>query len=163
VAPNSPLRPAVIARAPEAIGPEMGSKPANTAMEAAADDPSETIRCSPARYLCSPRPWGSPPSLGAGAKIRSRRIFPLSCPICGGEMRIIAFITEAVDVRRILEHTCREPVERSASPPLRPGSPPHGDRRSGTKTPQRTPSTPRCASQAIPSPSRSRSTSTTNG
>jgi hypothetical protein len=27
---------------------------------------------------------------------------PLNCPQCGAEMRIIAFITEAVDVRAIL-------------------------------------------------------------
>jgi len=32
------------------------------------------------------------------------RIFPLLCPRCGGEMRIIAFITEAVAVRDILAH-----------------------------------------------------------
>lgn len=30
--------------------------------------------------------------------------FPLLCPKCGGEMRIIAFITEAVAVRDILAH-----------------------------------------------------------
>ena len=38
--------------------------------------------------------------------------FPLTCPRCGAEMRIIAFITEAVDVRAILE-----PVGESATPP----------------------------------------------
>jgi len=32
--------------------------------------------------FCSSRPWDSPPSLGAGAKIRSRRIFR-SMPRCG--------------------------------------------------------------------------------
>jgi len=30
--------------------------------------------------------------------------FPLTCPRCGAEMRIIAFITETVDVWAILEH-----------------------------------------------------------
>jgi hypothetical protein len=31
-------------------------------------------------------------------------VFPLVCPRCGGEMRIIAFITEAAAVRDILAH-----------------------------------------------------------
>jgi len=38
--------------------------------------------------------------------------FPLTCPRCGAEMRIIAFITEAVDVRAILEH-----IGEPATPP----------------------------------------------
>jgi hypothetical protein len=50
LASNSPLRPAVTAPASEAVAPEPEpeSKPA---VETAADDPSETIRRSPARYL----------------------------------------------------------------------------------------------------------------
>lgn len=31
-------------------------------------------------------------------------MFPLLCPICGGQMRIIAFITCSADIRQILEH-----------------------------------------------------------
>jgi hypothetical protein len=38
--------------------------------------------------------------------------FPLSCPICHAQMRIIAFINEAGDVRKILEH-----IGESAQPP----------------------------------------------
>jgi len=38
--------------------------------------------------------------------------FPLICPMCGAEMRIIAFITEAVDVRKILTH-----IGEPATPP----------------------------------------------
>jgi hypothetical protein len=30
--------------------------------------------------------------------------FPLLCQMCGGQMRIIAFITHSADIRRILEH-----------------------------------------------------------
>jgi hypothetical protein len=30
--------------------------------------------------------------------------FPLLCPICGGQMGIIAFITHNADIRQILEH-----------------------------------------------------------
>jgi hypothetical protein len=38
--------------------------------------------------------------------------FPLSCPICQAQMRIIAFINEAGDVRKILEH-----IGESSQPP----------------------------------------------
>jgi hypothetical protein len=38
--------------------------------------------------------------------------FPLTCPQCGAKMLIIAFITEAVDVRAILE-----PIGEPATPP----------------------------------------------
>ena len=37
--------------------------------------------------------------------------FPWTCPRCGAEMRIIAVITEAVEVRAILEHL-GEPATR---------------------------------------------------
>jgi catechol 2,3-dioxygenase-like lactoylglutathione lyase family enzyme len=35
---------------------------------------------------------------------RIYEVFPLVCPICGGQMRIIAIITHNADIRRILEH-----------------------------------------------------------
>ena len=38
--------------------------------------------------------------------------FPLTCPHCSAEMRIIAFITESVVVRAILEH-----IGEPATPP----------------------------------------------
>ena len=47
--------------------------------------------------------------------------FPLTCPQCGAEMRIIAFITESVAVRAILEHI-GEPATPPGSRP--PGGPP---------------------------------------
>ncbi len=45
-----------------------------------------------------------------------RRIFevdPLQCPRCGGAMRIVAFITEARVIDRILEHLQRAADDRS--------------------------------------------------
>lgn len=66
--------------------------------------------------LCSSHPWDTPPSLRG---LRENPLpadfslmllaclyeaFPLTCPRCGAEVRIITFITEAVDVRAILEH-----------------------------------------------------------
>lgn len=70
------------------------------AVETVADDPPETIRRSPARYR-----W-------VMLLARLYEAFPLRCPQCGAEMRIIAFITEAVDVRAILEH-----IGEPATPP----------------------------------------------
>ncbi|MFO7641629.1 MAG: hydrogenase maturation nickel metallochaperone HypA [Candidatus Competibacteraceae bacterium] len=57
--------------------------------------------------------------------------------ICGGEMRIIAFITEAVDVRAILAH-----LGEPATPPRIASArgPPAGDRRQGTISASRSPS-----------------------
>ncbi|WP_245754506.1 hypothetical protein [Candidatus Accumulibacter aalborgensis] len=43
---------------------------------------------------------------------RIHEVFPLVCPRCGGEMRIIAFITDACAVRDILT-----PVGEPTSPP----------------------------------------------
>ena len=94
-APNSPLRPAVTALAPEAV-----ASVSNPVRETAAEDPPETIRRSPARYL-----W-------VMLLARIYEAFPLTCPRCGAEMRIIALITEAVDVRVILEH-----IGEPATPP----------------------------------------------
>jgi hypothetical protein len=42
--------------------------------------------------------------------------FPLACPACGGDIRLIAFITEPAPIRKILTHV-GEPLE---PPPLAP-------------------------------------------
>jgi hypothetical protein len=48
--------------------------------------------------------------------------FPLSCPTCGTEMRIIAFLTEAAPVQRILSHIGAPaqppPIAPARRPPL---------------------------------------------
>ena len=48
----------------------------------------------------------APPARDLWAMLRARidEAFPLTCPQCGAEMRIIAFITESGVVRAILEH-----------------------------------------------------------
>ena len=51
---------------------------------------------------------------------RIYEVFPLTCPQCGGQMRIIAFITEGTAIREILGH-----LGEVASPPrLLPASGP---------------------------------------
>jgi hypothetical protein len=87
LAPNAPLRAALTALAPQAVATHP-SAPAPRAGEA----PFDTPHRSPARYL-----W-------AMLLARIYEAFPLTCPICGAEMPIIAFITESVEVRAILEH-----------------------------------------------------------
>jgi hypothetical protein len=35
---------------------------------------------------------------------RIYEVLPLLCPICGGQMRLIAFITHSADIGQILDH-----------------------------------------------------------
>jgi hypothetical protein len=49
--------------------------------------------------------------------------FPLECPACGGDIRLIAFITKPGPIRKILTHL-GEPLE---PPPLAPARGPPSD------------------------------------
>ena len=68
------------------------------------------LKRSPAHYL-----W-------AVLIARIYEVFPLLCPMCGGQMRLIAFITEGAQIRKILEHIgeAREPphISPARGPPL---------------------------------------------
>jgi hypothetical protein len=57
-----------------------------------APEPAASPRRSPAHYL-----W-------AVLIARIYEVFPLLCPICGGQMRLIGLITHSADIRQILEH-----------------------------------------------------------
>jgi hypothetical protein len=54
---------------------------------------------------------------------RIYEVFPLLCPLCGGQMRIIAFITHSADIQQILEHIGVETepprITPARGPPLR--------------------------------------------
>jgi hypothetical protein len=70
---------------------------------------AESRRHSPARYL------------SAALLARIYQVLPLLCPECGGEMQLIACITEPAPVQRILLHI----GEPAAPPPISPArSPP---------------------------------------
>jgi hypothetical protein len=112
LAPNAPLRAAVTALAPEAAAAQP-SPPVETSGE----EPAETPHRSPARYL-----W-------AMLLARIYEAFPLTCPQCGTEMRIVAFITEASPVQRILNHI-GEPAQPPRIAPAR-GPPPWEEDDSG--------------------------------
>ena len=91
LAPNSPLRSAVTALA---AAPEPGPVKAETVAQ-------ESLVSRAARYV-----W-------AMLLARIYEVFPLTCPKCGGEMRIIAFIDDPTEVKKILTH-----LGEPATPPL---------------------------------------------
>ncbi len=97
LAPNAPLRAAVTALARDT---------AATPDQPAVAEPvgGEQHRRSPARYL-----W-------AMLIARIYETFPLSCPQCGTEMRLIAFVTDTASVTRILEHIGEPPKPPVLSP-----------------------------------------------
>jgi hypothetical protein len=99
LAPNAPLRSAV--SAPAGVGAETSGAETRAAAVAAR---------RPARRSVSPAVVKEPihrrAARYAWALLLARiyEVFPLFCPKCGGEMRIIAFITEAPAVREIPAH-----------------------------------------------------------
>ncbi|BCU06382.1 hypothetical protein Atep_10590 [Allochromatium tepidum] len=89
---------------------------------AAADDPSardEVAKPSPA-----PAPNARSPARYLWAMLPARLFesLPLVCPNCGADMRIIAFITEATPVERILTHLGEPPRPPPISPTRRPSA-----------------------------------------
>jgi hypothetical protein len=114
LAPNSPLRPAVTALAQDAVvQPAQPAKPPPPAQaEPASADTGEGVvalgagdplltQAEPTQPVQPKRPAHY---LWAVLIARIYEVFPLVCPICGGQMRIIAFITYSADIRQILEH-----------------------------------------------------------
>ena len=101
LAPNSPLRAPVTALARDTATDEAAPQP-DSGESSALDQPSR----SPARYL-----W-------ATLIARLFELFPLTCPDCGADMKIIAFVIETPSVRAILEHI-GEPTRPPAISPAR--------------------------------------------
>jgi hypothetical protein len=109
LAPNAPLRPQVTAFA---------GVPDSTPRAAATDPPEPIAKTAPQVNTPSPSSMGTEEAPGEVEAILRRaaryawavllariyEVFPLVCPRCGGEMRIIAFITDAAAVREILTH-----------------------------------------------------------
>jgi hypothetical protein len=54
--------------------------------------------------------------LWAALMARIYEVFPLLCPQCGGQTNLIAFITDGLDVRKILTHIGAEPVAPRVTP-----------------------------------------------
>lgn len=110
LAPNAALRPAVTALAPEqgaeasALGPADPHEALPTAAGEAAPEPTDTSR--KACYL-----W-------AVLLARIYEAFPLTCPHCAGQMRIIAFVTDPASIQAILAHI-GEPTRPPTPAPAR--------------------------------------------
>ena len=106
LAPNSPLRAAVTALAMAA--------PAQTApVQPGTGEgvPGAAPQGNANAGQTQPEPAELPPKrspvhhyLWAVLIARIYEVFPLLCPMCGGQMRLIAFITEGAEVRKILNH-----------------------------------------------------------
>jgi len=105
LAPNSPLRAAVTALAT----PVQAAVPATTSHTATTGEGLPGL--VPADKATSPTPVPEPVQpkraahyLWAALIARIYEVFPLVCPLCGGQMRILAFITHSADIRHILDH-----------------------------------------------------------
>jgi len=104
LAPNSPLRAAVTA-----LAQALPAQPA-----AAQAGPVSTGEGAPANPVQPKRPPAH--YLWAVLIARIYEVFPLLCPLCGGQMRLIAFITEGPKIRKILEHIGVESEPPQISP-----------------------------------------------
>ncbi|MEY3145936.1 MAG: hypothetical protein RL342_1607, partial [Pseudomonadota bacterium] len=125
LAPNSPLRAAVVALAQGAAVQPAQAEPASTdAGEGAlgAGNPLPT-QAESAQLVPPKRPAHY---LWAVLIARIYEVFPLLCPLCGGQMRIIAFITYSADIGQILEHIGAETepprITPARGPPLWDGA-----------------------------------------
>jgi hypothetical protein len=115
-APNHKLRQAVTALAVGNIGKRRGPVAGG---HAAGGQPTEGCCDTHAK------PRSHDTSRIAWAKLMARldEEFPLECPACGGDIRLIAFITEPGPIRKILTHL-GEPLE---PPPVSPARGPPTD------------------------------------
>jgi hypothetical protein len=115
-APNHKLRRAVTALA---IG-NVGKRGEATASGHGNDGHGSTGCCD-----ADQKPRSHDTSRIAWAKLMARlgEEFPLECPACGGDIRLIAFITEPGPIRKILTHL-GEPLE---PPPISPARGPPTD------------------------------------
>jgi len=118
-APNHKLRPAVTALA---IGNIRKQREAATGGHGS--DGHATEGCCDANHATQ-KPRSHDTSRIAWAKLMARvgEEFPLECPNCGGDIRLIAFITEPGAIRKILTHL-REPLK---PPPVSPARGPPTD------------------------------------
>ena len=101
-APNHPLRQAVTALAVGNIGKQ---RDANAVEHDGVSDTAGSGCCGSAGTIDA-KPCHHDTSRIAWAKLLSRvgEAFPLTCPNCGGDIRLISFITDSEPIRKILTH-----------------------------------------------------------
>jgi len=115
-APNHPLRPAVTALAIGNIGKQRDAKKrehdgVSDAAGSGCCGSAGTIDTKPCHHDTSRIAW---------AKLLARvgEEFPLTCPNCGGDIRLISFITDPGPIRKILTHL-GEPLDPPRVSPAR--------------------------------------------
>ena len=106
LAPNSPLRTAVTGLATQGEDDQDSGADRARKVPAGVGEPAapESASRSPARYL-----W-------ALLIARIYEVFPLCCPLCSGQMRIIAFIIDGAEIRKILGHIGVDPTPPKITP-----------------------------------------------
>jgi len=115
-APNHPLRQAVTALAIGNIGKQRN---ANAVEHDGVSDTAGSGCCGSAGTIDA-KPCHHDTSRIAWAKLLSRvgEAFPLACPNCGGDIRLISFITDPEPIRKILTHL-GEPLDPPRVSPAR--------------------------------------------
>jgi hypothetical protein len=115
-APNHPLRPAVTALAVGDVGKQRDATTGGHADGRHAAEGCCNTHEKPRSHDTSRIAW---------AKLMARvgEAFPLECPNCGGDIRLISFITEPGPIQKILTHL-GEPLE---PPPISPARGPPTD------------------------------------
>jgi hypothetical protein len=115
LAPNARLRPQVIALREGEL--EDGPPVADDAVESSESPESHATETSPSSARSARIRW-------AQLVARIYEVLPLLCPSCGGQMRILAFLTDPPVVRSILVHLDLP----HRPPPVAPArGPPQGD------------------------------------
>jgi hypothetical protein len=104
LAPNAPLRAAVTALAALAGAQDETPNPAAVTGEVPAAEQGAAVPNTPAEVADEPPHRRAARYVWALLLARIYEVLPLVCPKCGGEMRIIAFITEGPVIREILGH-----------------------------------------------------------
>lgn len=103
LAPNSPLRDGAVAMAQTPRVPQATTQaePTSTGL----GTPAPTLPGNAVTVTPDPVPPKRPAHyLWAVLVARIYEVFPLLRPLCGGQMRIIAFITHSADLRHVLDH-----------------------------------------------------------
>ncbi|MEY3123987.1 MAG: hypothetical protein RLZZ573_507 [Pseudomonadota bacterium] len=124
LAPNSPLRAAVTAlTAAPAQVTTVQMQPDTKSADRGDSTHGPRALDNPIAPAAEPAPIKRPAHyLWAVLIARIYEVFPLVCPICGGQMRIIAFITHRADIRQILDHIGEESepprITPARGPPL---------------------------------------------
>lgn len=127
LAPNSPLREAVAAMAQVPV-PACSPLTVDGNAAADADTPVTAVTAGGPGAAAQPEPpvktKPRPPAYYLWAALIARifEVFPLICPMCGGQMRIISFITFSADIHKILDHIGVDPeaprITPARGPPL---------------------------------------------